>query len=169
MRGSRYFMRQLLYIFILTIFFACDNTTKKNESEILFFYVGSNHNGSYKPDTLTSDKIERHDPRDTLIAYQDFEFNGIIHLIKVFTSDLHAPIDGGQLSYELDSLGIIYSRSTTWYSYRRLRSSNDSINSTIDAAIENILLYPKLSCYQYDLIFKETIKFVAPTTEENNP
>ncbi len=160
---------RLFCIFLLTALIACEQVTEKKQTENLFFYVGSNRNRIYKSDTITFDKIERHDSKDTMIAYQDFELNGITHLIKMFTSDLHAPIDGGELTYELDSLGIIYSRSTAWYSYSRLKSSNDSINSTIDAAIENILLYPNLSCYQHDLIFKEPIKFVPPTTEENNP
>ena len=116
----------------------------------------------YRSDTIAFDKIDRHDPKDTLIASQDFEMNGKSHLIKMFTSDLHAPTDGGVLAYELDSLGIIYSRSTTWYSYRRLKSTNDSINATIDAAIENILLYPNLSCYQRT---DTTRKFVPPVIE----
>ncbi len=158
-------MRLLFYIFILTVFLGCDITSQKEQDKVVFYYVGSNQNGSYKPDTLAFNKISHHVPQDSLIAEQEFEFNSNRHLIQMYTSDLHAPVDGGHLFYELDSFGIIYSRSTTWFAYQRLKSSNDSINSIIDAAIENILLYPKLSCYQYELIFQKEVKFVPPTIE----
>ena len=86
----------------------------------------------------------------------------------MYTSDNHASTDGGQLMYELDSFGIIYSRSTTWRSYVRLQSNNDSINSLIGAALETILLYSKLSCYRHSLPSMETIQFTPPKTEEEN-
>jgi len=147
----------------------CNNSIDKKSVDNKFFYTSFHKGRKYKTDTLSQNKIKRHGSEDLLIADQYFEFNGGMHLIQMFTNDLNAPIDGGVLFYELDSLGIIYSRSTTWYSYRRLKSSNDSINSIIEAAFENILLYSKLSCYQPELTFKETIKFTPPTIEENKP
>lgn len=158
-------MKKLLFVFILICFISCNNVSIKKQGEDLYFYTGSNQTGSYVLDTLTFDKIERHNHEDSLIASRKFEFKGNMYLIKMFTSDLHAPTDGGRLFYELNELGVIYSRSTTWYSYKRLKSNNDSINSLIGVAIENILLYPELSCYQRDLIFTETVKFVPPTVE----
>lgn len=108
-----------------------------------------------------------HEKRDSLITNKEFELYGQMHLIRVFTSDYYAATDGGRLMFEIDSLGIFYSRSTTWPSYSRLRSNNDSINNLIDLAIENILIDESMRCYGcFPPI--ETIKFVPPEVEEDN-
>lgn len=141
-------MRTSFYLLMTIIIFACKN--KVENKQTIFFYTGLMHNGNDSSETFTSNKINRHTDKDTLVTSQDFELKGTKHLIKLFKDKGPVPIDGGALYYELDSLGIIYSRSTIWYSYSRLRSNNDSINLAIDVALETILLYPKLSCYLND-------------------
>jgi len=115
------------------------------------------------------DTIERnltyHATKDSLIGSRTFNFNGEIHKIKMFTTDFYAASDGGELFYELDSLGIIYSKSTTWYGYTRLYSNNDSLNSVINVALENIILFPDLHCYSCELIWREKVRFIPPETE----
>lgn len=158
-----YFLR-LFYFLTFVFIVACNSRTSNTKTKDLFFYSNKNN---LTFDTLTRENIYRHESKDSLIYEQDFEFNGKSHSIKMFSSDFYAPTDGGQLTYELDSLGIIYSRSTTWYSYQRLKSNNDSLNLIIDAALENIILYPSLHCYHCELQpVLETIKFIPPVVDE---
>ena len=149
------------FCIVSLIFFSC-NIPEIKKTENIFFYTGAKRSMNYKSDTLTLDKINSSMPEYALVI-QTFQLNGKSHTIKMFTNDLNAGHDGGELFYQLDSLGIIYSRSTTLYSYRRLRSNNDSINFLIDVALENILLYPKLCCYENNPYYKDTLKFEPPT------
>ncbi|MFA5781993.1 MAG: hypothetical protein WC868_06960 [Bacteroidales bacterium] len=158
-------MKRQLYILIIALIFVCCNKTEKKPIENLFSYkVTARKIGHIKQDTFTIDKIKHHNNKDTLIATQDFELNGRNHLIKMYFCN-YWTIDGEEISYELDDLGIIYSRSTTWPSCIRLKSNNDSINLVIDAALENIILYSKLRCIDMDKMFKNTIKFVEPKVD----
>jgi hypothetical protein len=128
-------------------------------------YVGYNHNGTMRTDSLTYDKIKQHDPLDTLIASTEFTLNGHAHLINIWTSDLVAPMDGGSVYIELKDLGVIYYRSTSWYSYRRLKTSNDSINYIIDTAIDNVVLNFTLD-YQPGQLTKNKIDFQTPRVDD---
>lgn len=160
--------RKMMRLFFLLVFiglFSCKKNSKKNDN-LLFYYTGSNQYEQFRSDTFNASKINHHSKRDILLVQQEFQFNNKSHFISVFTNDLYAPIDAGYLIYELDTIGAFYSRSTTWYSYRRLKSNNDSINLVIDAAIENILLYPKLSCPQYEIVSNQTIEFEQPKVKE---
>jgi hypothetical protein len=47
--------------------------------------------------------------------------------------------DGSGLYYYVPELGIIYSKSITWKTYKRLHSSNATIDSSINAYIDFIL------------------------------
>lgn len=119
-----------------------------------------------KIDTSYTDNVRFHQIPDTMIANEIFIFNDEPHVIRKYTSDNHSATDGGSLRFELDSLGIIYSRSTTWASYTRLHSTNDSINLLINYALEAILLNGNLSCYDYLEVFgPEKIKFTIPKAE----
>lgn len=83
----------------------------------------------------------------TIIAKRTFlgdienTFNG--QVIKLTNEP--APIDGGAIYYLTPDLGIIYSKSTTWPCYKRLHSTNDSIENRINKYLEHILLWPDLS------------------------
>ena len=162
------------HLFILTVSFtlivltvaSCVRQPEKKQTILKFFYKNTH---SDKLDTITATQISRHEQDDTLIAEQIFEFKTKSHIIRMYTSDNHAPVDGGQLMYELDSLGIIYVRSTTWFNYDRLESNNDSINSLIDASLETILLYNKLCRYgPPPPPVMQIKKFIPQEVEEEN-
>ncbi len=68
----------------------------------------------------------------------------------MYSSDNLAPIDGGILKYTCDSIGIIYSRPTTWRSFRRLYSNNDSINDLVNTAFGYMLMRKSLRCFYCD-------------------
>ena len=119
-------MKKAIYILILLVFSFC-NLRESHKKQICFFYEGLTKN-KIPVDSFAIDKIYHHNTNDTLIASRHFVLSGKQHQIKMYTSDFYAPTDGGVIFYELDSLGIIYTRSTTWYTYRRLKCNNDSIN-----------------------------------------
>jgi len=88
------------------------------------------------------------DTADALLAKGGFTYQQKDHGILVYTSDNHSQVDGGRLYYTLDTLGIIFERSTTWRSYVRLKSDNDSINDIISQALAHILSRPEFHAYQ---------------------
>ena len=158
-------MKNLIALITIILFLSCYNKTKKeNESTLRFFYVTNFRN--HLDTAIDKYPSNRHNEKDSLLAYQRFEYEGEIHMIKMYTSDFYAPVDGGELMYELDSLGIIYSRSTTWYGYSRLRCNNDSLNSIIDVAIENIVLFPSMHCYSCNIYSDKKIKFTPPEIDK---
>ncbi|MGY2132525.1 hypothetical protein ACW9KT_09865 [Hymenobacter sp. HD11105] len=138
--------RAITYLLVASCLISCDKLIDKEKKEIVFFYTSPTIS---KADTeyIKVEQIKRHNPKDTLIAYFNFALGERRHFIDVYTSDFYAPEDGGTLLYELDSLGVIYGRSTTWFKYSRLQSNNDSINEIIDVALEHIILRPELHCY----------------------
>ena len=101
-------------------------------------------------DTIPVADFPQYDSADQFIAEERFVLNQKIHIIKAFSSDNHAPVDGGRLYYILDSIGVIYSKSTTWPVAIRLSSNNDSLNDLISATLAQILLRPLLHCYHCD-------------------
>ena len=50
-----------------------------------------------------------------------------------------APVDAGVVYYLTKEFGVIYSKSTTWPCYRRLHSTNDSLEKRITLYLENSL------------------------------
>ena len=153
----------LIVVFALGLgIVSCNRQEQKYKATLLFYYRYTN--GETR-DSVTITQISKHKMPDTLISEQSFEFKGNPHFIRMYTDDNHAPHDGGHLVYELDSLGIIYGRGTTWRSYTMLQSNNDSINALINAGLGTILLYDKLRCYGAPPIMK-TIKFIPPEIKE---
>jgi hypothetical protein len=139
-------MRQFLIILTIYVFVSCDRSAEIKLKEPLKFYYFTYSHYTKDPDSLN--KIYWHNSQDSLLASAFFETDGISHKIRMFTSDFYSDIDGGGLSYELDSIGIIYDRSTTWHSYGRLHTNSDSLNAIIEVALENIILQQSLHCYQ---------------------
>lgn len=160
-------MRVIPIVLILLSFTSCDhNKNVQKDEKILFFIVSTTKDfKTYNSDSVQINKIKHVDINDTLLEQSMFELNGEMHWINLFTNYPHAPMDGGYLAFELDTLGIIYIKSTTWNSYSRLKCTNDSINNLIDVALENIILNNKF--HNIDLtkieskktiVFKETEK-----------
>jgi hypothetical protein len=137
--------------------------TQKNE-DLLFYTVTTTKDfKTYNSDSVKIDLIKHHDTKDTMLAQSMFELNGKTHWINLFTNYHHAPIDGGYLAFELDTLGIIYTKSTTWNSYSRLKSTNDSLNTLITVAFENIILNDKFHNIELTKIeSKKTVVFTEP-------
>jgi hypothetical protein len=150
-----------LTIFILSAFFlgSCGESQIKSERKFYFYHTVLDRHGFSFTDTLSFANKVRHDEKDSLIYRYNFQFNNGWHTIQVLTNDFYAPIDGGYISYTLDSIGIIYRKSTTWYSCEWIRTNNDSINTIIDAAFGNILMHQELSNYRPN---KPSIKFKTP-------
>lgn len=132
-------------LFILLLILAsCADTHTENKKEILFFNVTTTQDfKTYISDSFKMDEIKHHHLKDTLLEQFGFEVDGKWHWINLFTNHPYEDVDGGYLSFELDTLGIIYSKSTTWISYSRLKSTNDSVNDLITKAFENIILNEK--------------------------
>lgn len=115
-------------------------------------------------DSIGFDGIKKADKADTLIGLTEFTLRGRDHILKMYTSDLVAPIDGGIVYFELKDLGVIYWRSTTWLEYRRLKTNNDSINEIIETTIDRIVLNPAF-CYEPGQLIKQQIDFKTPRVE----
>lgn len=86
-------------------------------------------------------------PGDELVAEEHFEYRGKLHSIRFYSSEGTAPVDGGELKYTLDSLGVIYERAVWWPNFIRLSSNNDSINDLVSAAFGQIMMRSSLRCY----------------------
>jgi hypothetical protein len=134
-------MYKLLIFIVLLVLFSCSQEKKEKPAEIRFHYMLNNHDSRrISLDTVTIGNLKHHDSRDSLLEQFKFKTNNERHLISLFSNEHYAAMDGGHLIFELDTLGIIYLCSTTWFSNMRLKSNNDSINELIDIAIENCLL-----------------------------
>lgn len=134
----------ILVLFGFVLLFSCSNEpSKKND---LYFYVSFNKKFIGK-DKFVKDSIPTFDPRDSLIFGKAFEYKGKSHSVRLFTDAHYAAIDGGSLKYVLDDYGIIYGKSTTWRSYGRLKSNNDSINDLFQTAIDFILSDERFTNY----------------------
>ncbi len=131
-------LRQSSHAAILIAFLshACalpDNSSAGAKVPVQFYRYTVTGDDSYGIDTLSL--LPFHDPADSLLGYSEFYWKRTRHVLRGFTSDLHEDVDGGSFVIELDSLGVIYEHSTTWPSFRFVRSNNDSISELITAAI----------------------------------
>ncbi len=134
-------MYKLLIFIIPLILFGCTQEKTEKPDELLFHYMVNNYRGQrFSSDTVTIEKIIRHDNRDKLLDQFAFRINDKKHRIRLFSNICHAPIDGGELLFELDTLGVIYSCSDYWTSSMRLKSNNDSLNDLIDIVLEHCLI-----------------------------
>lgn len=136
-----------LKIFLFSASFtmlACSHSSENVRQKELYFYRNTHQNGTDSSNYFQRAKIKKHQPTDVLLAQSVFIFNGKKHKISLYTNYFHSPIDGGRLFYELDQLGIIYTKSTSFYDYAVLKSTNDSINKVFERSLENIIFDPKL-------------------------
>lgn len=139
-------MNKIFIILSVLSLFSCSQTNEVKKLEPAIFYYSSY--SSFNPVRNKISETFWHHDQDTLLASVSFSFRDTMHEIRMFTNDYIAADDGGELMYELDSIGIFYQRSTTWKSYSRLHSNKDSINAILEVALENIILNQDLHCYQ---------------------
>jgi len=142
-----------ILLFFLS-FTSCESENNlQKDKEILFYTISTNKNyNTYISDSVDIYSIKKHDVKDILLAQKKFKLNGERHYISLYTNYPHAPIDGGYLAFELDTLGIIYTKNVTWYSYSSLKSTNDSINNLIHVALENIILNDEFHAIDFSKI-----------------
>jgi hypothetical protein len=134
-------MKYFLFFSLLVLFSCKANHSKQID---LFFYTSYiTKNNNFNRDTFEMDQLKFHKPTDSLGAKFSFELEGKKHEIRMFSSSFKGGC-GGSIFYELDQLGIIYSKKSFSNFYKRLRSTNDSINNLIDVALENIIAIPEL-------------------------
>lgn len=155
-------MKSILFLSVIFILLSCKKPLAK---DVKFYYI-SDTEFSHGNDTIKFDFLPQVDTADLFIGKGHFVFNNIDHLIKSYTSDNHAPVDGGRLYYTLDTIGIIYQKSTTWFNALRLQTNCDSINNLISQAFAHILLRTELSCYSFANIETTNKVFIPPVVKE---
>lgn len=167
--GLNFYTKVIIYGSILILglsSISCQE--KKTTPEIKFWYSYHAHNDKeFTSDTFEINKIKQPNQDHSFIASKPFTCKNKGYGISMFTNEPNAPIDGGIIYYELNHLGVIYSRSTTWFSYSVLKSNNDSVNNLINVAVQNILLYEDLRCFDVSSLYKfrKKINFTPPSLE----
>jgi hypothetical protein len=149
---------KIIHFFFFILISACNsnNTIKK---ELKLFYLCKQPNND-KMDTLSYLNVRKTNAKDTLIYQDVFKYYGKMHTLKMTTNEFNTAIDGGQIRYQLDALGTIYSKSTTWEGYMRLQTNNDSLNHLIDRALEFIIEKKEFTNIKLDT-FKIKMKTVS--------
>jgi hypothetical protein len=143
-------MKNLIIILTIIIFSNCKNKIEdKSVKAIKYYFLGCFQNQN-TVDTMQKMDIRPTDTLFDLLATHSFRFREKYHLIRMYSNDNHSPVDGGSLLYTLDSIGVIYGCSTTWPSFSKLTSDNDSINDLISTAFGTIMMQPSLRCYHCD-------------------
>ncbi len=157
-------MRIIKFVLILILIHSCDSneSTKKNAPILFYFHTTTKNCNTYNSDTVTTDKIKQPDTEDTLLVQSTFKLNGESHRIGLYTNYLYCGIDAGYFAYTLDTLGIIYMKSTTWNSYGRLKCLNDSIDDLITVALENIILNQKFHDIDLNKLYEDYRASVPP-------
>jgi hypothetical protein len=138
-------MRTISIILSLILFVRCNSP--RTESRVdKFYYLFYKRDG--RIDTVKYDKSYAQSATNFRHLFDGhFQYNKTEHLIRFYSNDDIAPVDGGELFYTLDNFGIIYSRAISWPNYARLQCTNDSIADLISVAINNIVSNPNLHCY----------------------
>jgi hypothetical protein len=144
------YMKNILIILTVLIFTNCENKVdNKLIKQTKYCFLGCYQNQNVV-DTMELMDIKPTDSMFDLLATHSFRFREQYHTIKMYCSDNHVPVDGGSLVYTLDSIGVIYGRSTTWPGFSKLTSDNDSINDLITTAFGTIMMQPSLRCFHCD-------------------
>lgn len=143
------YLKGLIILCVSFILSDCRDSKPEKKKEVYFYYLPYYQN-RLLADTIKYENENRITSRDGLVATEHFEYRKQYHSINFYSSEHTAPIDGGELKYTLDSLGVIYSRAVWWPNFRKLSSDNDSINDLISTAMGYILMKSSLRCYYCD-------------------
>jgi hypothetical protein len=151
---------KIKHLIILFILIAC-NTKKATTKDIKLYYISLNRDKDMV-DTFPYVKKNNKSDEYILIHQEGFKYYGKYHAVNLMSNRQTAPCDGEHLKYELDDLGVIFIKNTTWNSYSRLKSDNDSLNELIDRAIEQIILSDEFTNLKLDTIHpkERKIKFI---------
>ncbi len=107
------------------------------------------------------------------VGQKDFEladnlrFHGTVFHGTVIKFSYNHGVDADGVLYLTPDLGIIYSKNTTWLTYRRLHSTNDSIEKRINQYIDHILSDTEFVTSGEDTPppVTKTVKFTPPKTK----
>lgn len=130
---------------ILILLTSCSSESEKKQENTMYYYRNTTRDREFKSKKFEKDQIQRHDKLDILVGQADFIFEHKRHELRVYTNSTHCAIDAARLTYELDNLGVIYSKSTYFEAYSVLKSNNDSSNQIIERALEFIIFHPNLN------------------------
>lgn len=145
----KHYLESLIILFVCFILSDCRDSKPEKKKEVHFYYMPCYQN-RLLADTIKYEKESSVTSRDELVATEHFTYREQHHTINFYSSEHTAPVDGGELKYTLDSLGVIYSRAVWWPNFRKLSSDNDSINDLISTAMGYILMKSSLRCYYCD-------------------
>ena len=124
----------------MLIILACSEKSDLNKNALVYLVTYS-ENGDFVTEKDTVKKALRHDIRDTLLFTKVFQIKNNYHEIRKYTNMNYCAIDDESVLYEIDNIGVFYSCELSWYSFKKLNSSNDSINKLIDLGLQNITLF----------------------------
>lgn len=131
----------------------CGNPVKKDNPKELFYYRNTYENGDVNTSFFERLKILKHKKSDVLIEEKSFILKGNRHTIKMYTNYFNCPIDAQRIYFELDSIGIFFTKSIIYYDYSVLICTNDSINNIIERGLENVIFYNEFQLKD-DLLIK---------------
>ena len=153
-------MNRLIILILILALYSCKEKSKPIKAQNdKYFFLEYRHEHF---DTLKIGMIFKYEnefkPIDTINYWLNHKPITIIKL-----SNEPAPTDGGMIAYWEKSVGVFYQKSTTWYQYFRLKSSNDSINDFIGSLYGFVLLHPDFGCTPRKT---SKLKFIPPTLTE---
>lgn len=141
------YLRSIFVLCLMLILSNCTDSQRLRKKEIYFYYLSCYQGVTSSTDTLKYEEVNHITSADELLATEYFKYKEKYHIIKFYSSENTAPIDGGGLKYTLDSIGVIYHRAVWWPNFGKLSSNNDSINDLISTAFGYIMMKSSLRCY----------------------
>jgi len=130
---------------ILVITFSCNDDKNKLKSDKFYYVSTSGASLNREFDTSLVSQLEFHSKKDSLFATYSFVLDGRVHELRRYSNMHNSSVDGMHFSYELDSLGVIYSSSFTFQNQMRLISSSDSLNRILVYALGESLFISELN------------------------
>ena len=116
------------------LLFACDRPAPPVPAALTYYRTTDRGRGS-KDHTEALPTLAKHTLRDSITGHASFNFQGVEHEVTGWTDDHYAPTDGGSFWLDLDSLGEIFGRSTTWPGFSVVHTNSDSVNQLISFAL----------------------------------
>jgi len=146
-------MKMRLYLISLfIILYSCNSVSDVYEVKFyrLSYYTEKGENKLLK---IEVKEFDFHNIKDSLIFKKEILIDKQYHELRKYSNSSYSPMDGERITYELDSIGIIFSSSLSWNSLMKFKTSSDSINNIINRAMDFALIYSELS---NDANFKRT-------------
>ena len=154
-----------LLAFILN---SCNNSNDKQRSNNLtpkYMYVSATV--TQDRDTVAVEKFRKPDSDCFLLKKHAYLYKGIKHELEMFIHD-GSPIDDEYYFFLLDSTYSLYEEHVNSHSGGyRLMCSNDSINTLLMAAREQILISFPLKCFNCEEIEPRAVMVKSPNSKND--